>query len=87
MLASDDYVPNDIRPMNLNVEVVSLNKKLTISYIHNEYDWANNSRKGIFNTISMETNTFGIPTLPVPTDQPQLLVTLLRSEIFTYRHL
>ena len=40
-----DYQPNDIRPLNINLVVVSRNIKLSISIIYNEYNCANNSRK------------------------------------------
>ena len=74
-----DYVPNDIRPVNINLEVVSLNIKLSISIIHNEYDCANKNLNGVCITISIETNTFGISTSPLPIARRQLFVTLLRS--------
>ena len=34
----DDYVPNDIRPLNINLKVVSLNIKLSITITHNQND-------------------------------------------------
>ena len=38
-----------------------------MTIIYNEHYCANNNRKGICNTISTETNTFGTSMLPVPT--------------------
>ena len=34
----DDYVPNDIRPFNIILKVVSLNIKLSITITHNQND-------------------------------------------------
>ena len=65
------------------MEVVSLIIKLSISVIYNVCDFANNSRKGIWNTISIETNTFDISTSPNPTAWRPLCVPLLWSEILT----
>ena len=47
MRVVNDYVPNDIRPLNINLEQVSLNIKYSITSILNEHDCANNSRKMI----------------------------------------
>ena len=82
----NDYVPNDKRPLNINLKVVQLNINLSKRLIHNDYDWANNSREWICNTNSIEINAFGLSTLPVPTARQQLLVTLLRLEILTCCH-
>ena len=68
-----DYVPNDMRSLNINLKVVSLKIKLSTTIIHNEYDCGNNSRKGISNTSSIETNAF-------------VICALLRSETLTCRH-
>ena len=58
----NDYVPNDMKPLNMNLKVVSLNIKLSITVLDSDYDSANNSRKGICNTSSIETNAFGTST-------------------------
>ena len=70
-----DYVPNDIRPLNINLKVGSLNVKLSITNTYNQKDCVNNSRKGIHNTSRMEANAFGIWTSPIPTARQQLFVT------------
>ena len=79
-----DYVPNDIRPskIDINLEEISPNIKLSISTIHIEYDCAKNSLKGICKTITIEINTSGFSTSPNPTAWRPLSVTLLCWEIF-----
>ena len=79
-----NYVPNDLKPLNIHSKVVSLNIKLSITIIHDEYGCANNTSKGICNTSNIETNAFGTSTLPVPTARWQLFMTFLRSEILFY---
>ena len=81
-IIKNDYVPNDIRPLSINLKVVSLNIKLSITTKPNEYDCAINSRKGIRSTSSIETNAFGTSTLPAPTPRRQLLVTQSEPSIW-----
>ena len=58
-----------------------------MTIIHNEYDCANNSPKGIRNTVSIETYTFGTSTSLVPTTQRPVYVFSLRSEKLNCRQL
>ena len=58
-----------------------------MTFIHNGYDCANNSRKWICNAISIETNTFGTSTSFVPITRRSVCVLLPRWEILTCRRL
>ena len=62
-----DYVANDVRQLNIKSKIFFLDNKVSITINDDEYDSADNSGKGICNTISIETNSFGTSTLPVPT--------------------
>ena len=62
----DDHVPNELRPLNINQEILSISIKLSMTILDNEDDCANISRKRIHKTISFETNTFGTSTSSVP---------------------
>ena len=86
LLLHRDYVPEDMRPLDINLEVISLNIKLSVTIINIEYSCANDSRQEIFNNSSTETNAFRTSTTPVPTTRRHLFVTLLRLEIFNCRY-